>query len=1240
MEAAAEKDQPGLSSASGDAVPTLSGNAASSTGAADPITGHRTTLSTNSSNSTNFAIAPAQTPRTTSSGSGLDGRESAGGVASPRGSSGGSGSGAGVGVASLGSAGSLPHPSLLVSSGSQYSSGDRGTRMLGPHAHSSPFGAPFSNAPSPLPHPSTLQANYGSAGSSNPALFGRAASIALPSVYGLSSFATSPGGASLVPSNAAAMLSGNRASFSGVPSANEAAVAAAYLLATSTPSRCATSADPLCGRRGGFEGAGVPVSSATSGPLSASDPRTQLFVGNLPYRVRWQDLKDLFRRSGTVLRADVALTPDNRSKGHGTVLLATEEDARRAVEMFNGFTWQGRVLEVRIDRSGTLLGGVYAAGPGGNAATGQFLGLPHEVVTSRPCGVASVGEDNASLLAAQQPGYSFSSSTFQQQQRSLGGDLLSTASSSMQHLQRSTSGTPLPHHQASGGSSAAGMSPALIPFFAASASGASPDHQGGVHGVLPYSDVHILGVAGTRGGGGSPYLANALPAGNGSMDGASTATSSAAAAGGQGGLHQPTSYYGRVLFVGNLPFQCQWQDLKDLFRAAGDIQRADVAVGPEGRSRGFGTVLFATAEDAQNAVRIYHGYEYNGRTLKVHFDRFAQNVVPPPGSLPATPSQYTGAFSAAQASSNVAAPTVAGIALPNAAAAGGASPYMMMRLGQHSQQPHQHVHPQYQQYPSQQSYLRQGYTAQQQYMDTIARNNLLLSAAASQGSSHAYNAYNGPSWGQLPGGSSGENALSGPAEVPASFNGAAYDGDLLRSSAIGTGSNESVSAGASASASVVSSTGAGEVRQASHPAHPGRIDLPPLGFHPSASFSAFSPGVTMTMLGIPMTPGMPGFTFENIPQTPPTRFGAPLPLLSPGVGAFSPPVGGVAHLIPGGPVTPGGQPLKPYMNPAPGAPVHMQHSHAHQHQHPGTPSAHLAFYMPTPHGEMPPTPHWSRPPPPPPHQQQLQRQRQEQQSKEKEQEQQEQKQQLQVQDKEQVAQADGEEQDVAADAPGAVDWGNAGATPAGGDGSVLVTDSSTAGSVTEAAAAASQPAYEGYPFPVVPLSAGIHKDATPSALAQRRTSTNSLTVSVMIDGLTQRSDALPGKSSTSEGNGGSGSTGANALLGSKGLGRLAGIHASNSADERRSLLSSDILLGGSGSVEGVAPPSPATTKELTKKIAQMSVMGVALAKMDGSAAAAGLIPRRSINGAGGAALHVQRNDRGSDGGGAGGCDSA
>jgi hypothetical protein len=42
-------------------------------------------------------------------------------------------------------------------------------------------------------------------------------------------------------------------------------------------------------------------------------------------------LKDLFREAGTVIRADVAMGYDNRSKGHGTVLFATLEEAKNAI---------------------------------------------------------------------------------------------------------------------------------------------------------------------------------------------------------------------------------------------------------------------------------------------------------------------------------------------------------------------------------------------------------------------------------------------------------------------------------------------------------------------------------------------------------------------------------------------------------------------------------------------------------------------------------------------------------------------------------------------------------------------------------------------------------------------------------------------------------------------------------------------------------------------------------------------
>lgn len=60
-------------------------------------------------------------------------------------------------------------------------------------------------------------------------------------------------------------------------------------------------------------------------------------------------------------------------------------------------------------------------------------------------------------------------------------------------------------------------------------------------------------------------------------------------------------------FLLQLPFHCQWQDLKDLFRQAGTIIRADVALGPDGRSRGFGTVVFATDMDAERGLKMFNG---------------------------------------------------------------------------------------------------------------------------------------------------------------------------------------------------------------------------------------------------------------------------------------------------------------------------------------------------------------------------------------------------------------------------------------------------------------------------------------------------------------------------------------------------------------------------------------------------------------------------------------------------------
>ncbi|KAH9991938.1 hypothetical protein BJV77DRAFT_477892 [Russula vinacea] len=89
------------------------------------------------------------------------------------------------------------------------------------------------------------------------------------------------------------------------------------------------------------------------------NPGNQLYVGNLPYQAGWQDLKDLFRSAGNIVRADINIGADGRPKGSGTVIFETAKDAQQAISMYNGFDWYGRILEVREDRYAGL------SGPGG-----------------------------------------------------------------------------------------------------------------------------------------------------------------------------------------------------------------------------------------------------------------------------------------------------------------------------------------------------------------------------------------------------------------------------------------------------------------------------------------------------------------------------------------------------------------------------------------------------------------------------------------------------------------------------------------------------------------------------------------------------------------------------------------------------------------------------------------------------------------------------------------------------------
>ena len=97
----------------------------------------------------------------------------------------------------------------------------------------------------------------------------------------------------------------------------------------------------------------------------------KLYVGNLAYSVRDNDLEQAFSQFGTVTSAKVMMERDTgRSKGFGFVEMGSDAEAQAAINGMNGQPLGGRSIvvnearpmESRPPRSG---GGGYGGGSGG-----------------------------------------------------------------------------------------------------------------------------------------------------------------------------------------------------------------------------------------------------------------------------------------------------------------------------------------------------------------------------------------------------------------------------------------------------------------------------------------------------------------------------------------------------------------------------------------------------------------------------------------------------------------------------------------------------------------------------------------------------------------------------------------------------------------------------------------------------------------------------------------------------------
>ena len=113
----------------------------------------------------------------------------------------------------------------------------------------------------------------------------------------------------------------------------------------------------------------------------------KLYVGNLPYTVRDEDLQQSFGEFGSITSAKVMMERDTgRSKGFGFVEMGSDAEAQAAIAGMNGQSLGGRAITVNEarpmearpprtggfgggggDRSG---GGGYGGGGGGRSGGG------------------------------------------------------------------------------------------------------------------------------------------------------------------------------------------------------------------------------------------------------------------------------------------------------------------------------------------------------------------------------------------------------------------------------------------------------------------------------------------------------------------------------------------------------------------------------------------------------------------------------------------------------------------------------------------------------------------------------------------------------------------------------------------------------------------------------------------------------------------------------------------------------
>jgi len=327
----------------------------------------------------------------------------------------------------------------------------------------------------------------------------------------------------------------------------------------------------------------------------------RVYVGNLSFQVRWNDLKDFARDAGNVVFAEVMTLPNGMSKGCGVVEFSSRDEALRAIETLNEQTLLGRQVFIREDREEEARYGQAAVSsrPGYDGDRDGGGGRGYRGGRAGAFGAFGSGRPNQSSGSSKQlyvgglnweVGWQDLKDLFRQS-----GDIVRA------DIHYGTDGNP----KGSGSvvfASPADAQNAITMFDGAELNGMKLEVKE-ERFAAPASGP--FGRGGARGG----------FAPRGGRGGYSTIGQSA----------QPSNQ----IFVKNLPWSTSNDDLVELFQTTGQVDYAE-ALAENGRSKGCGVVQFSSQEEAESAIAKFQGYNYGSRPLHIEFNARYRDFVEQP----------------------------------------------------------------------------------------------------------------------------------------------------------------------------------------------------------------------------------------------------------------------------------------------------------------------------------------------------------------------------------------------------------------------------------------------------------------------------------------------------------------------------------------------------------------------------------------------------------------------------------